>query len=179
MKKTILICAVLTMLGTFSASADEEKTTTPNKAESKATITPAQRQNMASMHEKMATCLRSNKPMSECRTEMRKNCQAMMAQGGCPMMGEMGMGGTSAAEPPKNVISMDKAEATALKKYPGTLKSSELEREDGRWVYSFDVVGSDKNTHEVWVDAKSGKIVKHKIETAGEEAAEEKGEHED
>ena len=77
-----------------------------------------------------------------------------------------------AEQPPKNRISQDKAQATALKKFPGTVKSAELEKEKGRWIYSFDIEGTDKRIHEVWVDAKKGKIVGSKIESAGEEAAE-------
>ncbi|MGH8259647.1 MAG: hypothetical protein ACREUG_08150 [Steroidobacteraceae bacterium] len=49
------------------------------------------REKMAAMHEKMAACLRSDKPIAECREEMMKDCQAMMAGHGCSMM--MGMGG--------------------------------------------------------------------------------------
>lgn len=53
------------------------------------------REKMALVHEKMAACLRSDKPMTDCRGEMRKNCQEFMGKDGCPMMGQMGdmMGG--------------------------------------------------------------------------------------
>lgn len=93
MKKIILTGALLTALVGGGAFAEEAKTKKPSK-KTGTTITPEQRQNMASTHEKMAACLRSDKPMSECRTEMRKNCQDMMGKDGCPM-GEMGgmMGG--------------------------------------------------------------------------------------
>lgn len=80
------------------------------------------------------------------------------------------MAGSVAKEVPKDVISMDKAEATALKVYPGKVQSSELEQEDGRWVYSFEILAADKSLHEVWVDARKGEIVKHQIESAGQEA---------
>jgi hypothetical protein len=95
MKATILICAVLTTFLTSGAfAADEAKTAKPSKKAS-TPMTKEQRDKMASMHEKMAACLRSDKPMSECHSEMRKNCQEMMGKNGCPMMGEMGdmMGG--------------------------------------------------------------------------------------
>jgi hypothetical protein len=49
------------------------------------------REKMATLHEQMAACLRSDKPMADCRTEMMKNCQSMMGDQGCPMMG-MGKG---------------------------------------------------------------------------------------
>ena len=44
---------------------------------------------MAEMHKKMAECLRSDKPMSECREQMMKDCP-MAKSGRCPMMDEMG-----------------------------------------------------------------------------------------
>lgn len=46
------------------------------------TMTPEDRKSMAAQHEKMATCLRSNKPMSECKKEMK----SMMGDMSCPMM---------------------------------------------------------------------------------------------
>ncbi len=49
------------------------------------------REQMAAVHEKLAACLRSDKAFASCRDEMRKNCQEMMGEQACPMMG-MGMG---------------------------------------------------------------------------------------
>jgi hypothetical protein len=46
---------------------------------------------MASVHERMAACLRSDKSLIDCRSEMMKNCREMIGAQGCPMMG-MGMG---------------------------------------------------------------------------------------
>jgi hypothetical protein len=58
--------------------------------------TRAMRQEMAALHEQMAACLRSDKSISECRTEMLKHCQDMMGSRGCTRMmhsgGMMGMG---------------------------------------------------------------------------------------
>ena len=169
----LLLCVLFsgTMLG-WSAAADEANTDRKSSSE----VTVEQRKQMAQVHEKMATCLRSNKPLNQCRSEMRSSCQEMMGKDGCPMMGKMGhMGGKGAAETdevPKNVISMSSAKAAALKEFPGTVKSSELEEEKGKWVYSFDIVGGDKNITEVWVDAKNGQIVKHEVESAAEESRE-------
>lgn len=50
------------------------------------------REKMATLHEQMAACLRSDKPFAECRAEMMKNCQSTMGAKGCPMMDMMGMG---------------------------------------------------------------------------------------
>ena len=47
---------------------------------------------MASVHQEMATCLRSDRPISECRAEMLKSCSQMMGEGACPMMGGTGGG---------------------------------------------------------------------------------------
>lgn len=48
------------------------------------------REKMATLHEQMAACLRSDKSFSECRQEMMTSCQATMGTQGCSMM--MGMG---------------------------------------------------------------------------------------
>ncbi len=54
--------------------------------------TPEARQQMATVHQKMADCLRSERPFAECRSEMMKSCKDMMGASGCPMMGS-GPGG--------------------------------------------------------------------------------------
>src|SRR5690242_17690453 len=48
--------------------------------------TKEMREKMATLHEQMAACLRSDKPISECRPEMMKHCQAMMGTEGCSKM---------------------------------------------------------------------------------------------
>jgi len=53
---------------------------------------PEMRQKMAEVHTRMAVCLKSDKPISECRTDMLKNCQDLMGKDGCPMMGSWGGG---------------------------------------------------------------------------------------
>jgi hypothetical protein len=47
---------------------------------------------MATVHQKMAECLRSDRPIAECRAEMMKSCKGVMGEAGCPMMGTMGGG---------------------------------------------------------------------------------------
>lgn len=66
------------------------------------------------------------------------------------------------------------AEQTALSKVPnGTVKSSELEKEHGKLVWSFDIaVPNSKNITEVQVDAKTGKIAAVAIETPQDQAKE-------
>ncbi len=50
------------------------------------------REQMATLHEQMAACLRSDKSMSECRTQMMSSCQSIMGSQGCRMATGMGMG---------------------------------------------------------------------------------------
>ena len=62
-------------------------------------------------------------------------------------------------------ISMAKATKIALKAQAGTVTSKELERESGGTGvrYSFDV-RSGKVTHEVGVDANTGKVLENSVE---------------
>ena len=76
---------------------------------------------------------------------------------------------TSSAAKPK--ITMTQARQTALTKEKGTIKSSELEKEHGRLIYSFDVQ-TTKGVREVNVDAMNGKIVEDTRESAADEAKE-------
>ncbi|MEK6580129.1 MAG: hypothetical protein AABZ55_12955 [Bdellovibrionota bacterium] len=75
--------ASLVALSSFAAEA---------KKPTKAIDTPENRQKMADIHQNMATCLRSDKPMMECKKDMQKNCSEMMGKEGCPMMSGL-MGG--------------------------------------------------------------------------------------
>jgi hypothetical protein len=70
-------------------------------------------------------------------------------------------------------ISKEKAQEIALKKAPGTVESSELEREKGTLVYSFDIKTA-KGITEVLVSAIDGHVVSASHETAAKEAAEKK-----
>lgn len=76
-------------------------------------------------------------------------------------------------EPPANRISMETARATAVKAYPGKVKGEELEFENGKWIYSFDLrKPKDKSEHEINVDAISGKVLNAHVETPDEEKKE-------
>lgn len=72
----------------------------------------------------------------------------------------------------RSKISMKTAKAIAMKKVPGTIKSSEYEHEQGADVYSFDILGKDSVIHEVLVNAHTGKIISTKVESAAQEAKE-------
>ena len=72
-------------------------------------------------------------------------------------------------------ISMKAARRIALKRAPGKVKSQELEVENGKLIYSFDIVQKGKDgIMEVAVDAKTGAIVEAKHESSADEAAEAK-----
>lgn len=72
------------------------------------------------------------------------------------------------AQPPKNIVSIESARSTAKDAQPGEVQREKLENEDGKWVYSFDMKGSDSKIHEVEVDAVSGKLVTTKAEVDDE-----------
>jgi uncharacterized membrane protein YkoI len=65
-------------------------------------------------------------------------------------------------------ISEATARATALKEVPnGKVKSSELERENGKLVYSFDIAAPGKTgVEEVNIDAIDGSVVSQEHESA-------------
>src|SRR5690348_768908 len=63
----------------------------PATSGSQAAPSKAMREKMAAMHEQMATCLRSDKALAECRKEMMQSCQQTLGSQSCPMMG-MGSG---------------------------------------------------------------------------------------
>jgi hypothetical protein len=71
-------------------------------------------------------------------------------------------------------VSQTTAQSTAMAKVPnGTITSSELERENGKLVWSFDISSpSSRAVTEVQVDAKTGAIVSTKQESAAEQAGE-------
>jgi uncharacterized membrane protein YkoI len=74
-------------------------------------------------------------------------------------------------------ITKEQARESALKRAPGTVESSELEKEKGKLVYSFDIRTADGSITEVWVDASSGEVVNVEKEDARKEAAEKKQEN--
>ena len=72
----------------------------------------------------------------------------------------------------KAKITMEQAREIALRVAPGTVESEELEKEKGKLVYSFDIRNAKGTISEVWVDAKTGKIVSNKEETKADEEKE-------
>ena len=89
----LLLPALLTLGLSTSALAQGSKTskksTSPKESQ---TLTKDQRENMAKAHEQMASCLRTDKSMKECRDEMWKSCKDAGA-GECPRMEHQGKHG--------------------------------------------------------------------------------------
>lgn len=77
--KSILIALLLTTTSLYA------QTKHPNKM-MPMEMTPEQRVNMATVHENMATCLKSDKTVEACHSEMKSNCKSMMGNDGCHMM---------------------------------------------------------------------------------------------
>lgn len=74
-------------------------------------------------------------------------------------------------------ISMTKAREIALKEVPGgKIQSAELERENGKLIYSFDIKTAKPGVTEVNVDAMTGNVIGKHNESAAKEAAEKKQE---
>lgn len=71
-------------------------------------------------------------------------------------------------------VSEESARAIALKAVPGsTVKEGELEKENGKLVWSFDLkVAGKKGVEEVQVDAITGKVISHEHESDAKEAKE-------
>lgn len=75
------------------------------------------------------------------------------------------------------VIGMKRAQAIASTRAKGlSLKAKELEKENGKWIYSFEFKNRDGSVREVNVNAVTGKIVGVEREDAKKEKDEEKSE---
>lgn len=93
---------------------------------------------------------------------------------GVAVAGGIGAATASAAQVK---LDMAQAKAEALKVAPGTIKSSELEKESGGsgQRYSFDIQTA-RGLREVGIDANSGKILENSGESPGDEAREARSE---
>jgi hypothetical protein len=80
LQKGSVVATLALVLGASTAfSAEPTSHAAPSKE---------QREKMATIHEQMAACLRSDKPIADCHKEAMKSCQDMMGKEGCPMMHE-------------------------------------------------------------------------------------------
>jgi uncharacterized membrane protein YkoI len=73
-------------------------------------------------------------------------------------------------------ITKEQAQERALKRFPGTVESGELEKEHGKLVYSFDIRNAKGTITEVQVSAITGRIVRIEHESKKQEADEKKKE---
>ena len=81
-----IILPTLTLLMAMSLSSAFGKSTEKMKTMA---LTPEQRIKMATIHENMATCLRSDKTLDVCHEEKKKACMDTMGKDGCyHMMGK-------------------------------------------------------------------------------------------
>jgi len=68
------VAGLTLLLGAAALGADTQKNPNPS---------PEIREKMAEVHQRMAVCLNSAKPMAECRADMLKNCQDLMGKDSC------------------------------------------------------------------------------------------------
>jgi competence protein ComGC len=73
-------------------------------------------------------------------------------------------------------IGMKKAREIAMQRASGKIESSELEKENGKLIYSFDIRNPKGTITEVQVEAYTGKVVNVEEENAVKEAAEKRKE---
>ncbi len=85
--------AAIVLLSASSALAADPAKAPP------AAPSAAEREQMAAAHQKMAECLKSDRPMSECKSEMMKSAHRMHSDMGCPMMESGHHGGMMKGEP--------------------------------------------------------------------------------
>lgn len=80
-RRTFAVIAILAFVP-FSSFADHHE---GHKDMHKEMKEPSKedRAKMADLHDKMAACLRSDKPMKDCKDEMHKSCESMGDS--CPM----------------------------------------------------------------------------------------------
>lgn len=91
MKSFAALVCVMTMYGSLAIGAETASKSAGAKGPPQLTI--EQRQKMADLHDKMAACLRSDRPLSDCHQDMMKGCTDAMGKDGCSMMGgKMGHG---------------------------------------------------------------------------------------
>ncbi len=84
--RTLLRSVVVASLLCLTASAWSAD---PAPASSDPGLVPSkeQREQMAVLHERMAACLRSDKSVTECRSDMMRGCQQTLGASGCRWMG--------------------------------------------------------------------------------------------
>jgi hypothetical protein len=85
----VILVSVAALWTAAPALSDSTPPTAPSKE---------MREKMATVHEQMAACLRSDKSIDDCRTAMMKSCHETIGPQGCQMMGK----GRGQKTPPAN-----------------------------------------------------------------------------
>jgi len=62
------------------------------------------------------------------------------------------------------ILPLTEIYARVLKRFPGRVLEAELERERGRWIYELKVLDPSGRLFEIYTDASTGEIIKHKAE---------------
>ncbi len=78
--------AVALLGSSFAAAQTTPSSDEPSK-QTRQEPSKQTRDQLAQIHDEMATCLRSDKSMSECQTQMHDRCVAVMGDKGCPPKG--------------------------------------------------------------------------------------------
>jgi hypothetical protein len=77
------VVATAALLFSFTLTATAPAQTPPAHPE----MSRETREKMAALHEQLASCLRSDKSLAQCHSEMLKSCKEQLGSEGCPMMG--------------------------------------------------------------------------------------------
>ena len=90
---------------------------------------------------------------------------ALFAASACGARQDASDDDRNATPPPNLPVTMEAARQAALARVPGQVQEEELEEEQGRWVYEFDIAsGPGQPVTEVMVDATSGQVVEVEVE---------------
>ncbi|HEY5039953.1 MAG TPA: PepSY domain-containing protein [bacterium] len=65
---------------------------------------------------------------------------------------------------PGRIILMEEARELALKAESGKIEYGELQAREDKWIYSFEILGTDKKIHEIDLDAHTGKLTGKHLE---------------
>jgi len=76
----IATCVLLATVASLQAPAQESAGAQPGEHHE---LSKDTREKMAQLHEQMAACLRSEKPVQVCHGEMMKSCQSQLGSEGC------------------------------------------------------------------------------------------------
>ena len=99
--RTVAPIVATAVLASLAGAAWPQQDPRPAPANSRAAPSKEMREKLATVHERTAACLRSDKSFSECRSEMMKSCREILGGQGCPSLGRgMNVSGRPATQPP-------------------------------------------------------------------------------